>query len=56
MTASKDESSDLKKILNIGEDDLVTHKGDSENSRLTVKSSTSLRGVKSQREFVSKYK
>jgi hypothetical protein len=43
MTINKDKSSAFKKILKVGEDILVTHKGDSENPLLT--SSTSLGAV-----------
>jgi hypothetical protein len=50
MTINKAKSSDLKKILKISEDVLVTHKGDSENPRL--KSSTAVGAMNSNQEFI----
>jgi hypothetical protein len=50
MTINAAKSSALKKILKVGEDVLVTHKGDSENPRL--KSSTTVGAVNSNQEFV----
>jgi hypothetical protein len=54
MMTIKAERWALKKILKGGEDVLVTHMGDSENQRLTVKSSTAVvgRAVYSNQELV----
>jgi hypothetical protein len=53
MTINEAKSSALKKILKVGEDVLVTHRGDSENPRL--KSSTAVGAVNSNQEFVNYY-
>jgi hypothetical protein len=51
MTINEAKSSALKKILKVGENVLVTHKGDSEKPRL--KSSTAVLGaVNSNQEFI----
>lgn len=50
MTINQDKSDALKTILKVGEDVLVTHKGDSENPRL--KSSTTVGAENSNQEFV----
>jgi hypothetical protein len=50
MTINAYKSAALKKILKVGEDDLVTHKGRNENPRL--KSSTTVGAVNSNQEFV----
>ena len=51
MSVDSDKSKRLKAILKVGEDTLVTHKGDSEDSLL--KSSSTLGAVNSNQEFVS---
>ena len=50
MSVDSDKSKRLKAILKVGEDTLVTHKGDSEDSLL--KSSSTLGAVNSNQEFV----
>jgi hypothetical protein len=50
MTINEANSSAPKKILKVGEDVLLTHKGDSENLRL--KSSTTVGAVNSNQEFI----
>ena len=53
MSVNSDESKQLKAILKVGEEPLVTHKGDSEDSLLvTVKSSNNLGARNSNQEFV----
>jgi hypothetical protein len=52
MNINKAKSSDLKKILKVGEDVLVTHTGDSKNPRLKS-STTTVGAVNSNQEFVS---
>ena len=51
MSVDSDKSKRLKAILKVGEETLVTHKGDSEDSLL--KSSSTLGAVNSNQEFVN---
>ena len=50
MSVDSDKSKRLKAILKVGEEPLVTHKGDSEDSLL--KSSSNLGAGNSNQEFV----
>ena len=52
MSVDSDKSKRLKAILKVGEETLVTHKGDSKDSLL--KSSSTLGAVNSNQEFVNK--
>ena len=51
MSVDSDKSKRLKAILKVGEEPLVTHKGDSEDSLL--KSSSNLGAGNSNQEFVT---